>query len=194
VQVNASTIFVDERAGYQITTPAAWLIMRVNGQEYLDAKDLAEAADANIQKSLLSIQNENPHILRLFAIDAQEGHIRNEFVTTMKFIWDENNSISLENDEALKASAIQLTKTTPGLEVLSTRLITTANKIPIGLIETKSTTRNSSGADKIVFQKQAIFNVAKGKMTVTLSTVEDLKAILFPIFDAMLETVKIVAK
>jgi hypothetical protein len=194
VQVDASTVFADERAGYQITAPAAWLIVRVNGQEYLDAKELGIATDASIQQSLLGIQNENPNILRLFAIDAQDGHIRNGFVTNMKFVWDEKNSIRLENDQELKASADQLAKSTPGLDVLSTKLLSTANKTSIGLIESKSTARNSSGVYVVVFQKQAIFNTAKGKMTVTLSTVEDLKGALFPVFDAMLETIKVSAK
>ena len=194
VQVDAATVFVDERAGYQITAPAGWLIVRVNEPEYLDAKELAEATDVNIQKSLTDIQNENPNTLRLFAIDAQEGHIRNGFVTNMKFIWDKDNSIALENDEALKGSAAQLAKTVPGLEVLSTKLISTANKIPIGLIESKSIVKNSSGADVTIFQKQAVLNATTGKMTITISTVEDLKGTIFPAFDAMLETIEIVAK
>lgn len=193
VQVDASTVFVDERAGYEITAPAAWLILRINEQEYLDTQQLAEAADESIQQSLLSVQNEDPNVLRLFAMDAQAGHVQNGFVSNMKFVLDEKNSISLENDEALKVSAAQFAKTVPGLEVLSTRL-SIINEIFIGLIESKSTIRNSSGVDVVVLQKQAVFNTPTGQMIITLSTVEELKITLFPVFDAMLETIKINAE
>ena len=57
VQVDGSTIFVDEHAGFEITAPAAWLVMRVKEQEYLDAWQLAIAADENVQKSLFSVQS-----------------------------------------------------------------------------------------------------------------------------------------
>ena len=42
-----------------------------------------------------------------------------------------------------------------------------------------------------VFQKQAIFNAKTGTVTITVSTVEGLKETVFPVFDAMLETIKI---
>jgi len=179
VQVDGSTVFVDERAGYEITVPAAWLVMRVNEQEYLDVWQLAEAADENIQQSLFSVQNEDPNILRLFAIDAQEGHVQNGFVTNMKFVLDEKNSISLENDNAFGTSLTQSVNNVPGLEVLSAKL-STINGMPVGLIELKSMTKNLVGAEVVVFQKQAVFNAARGKMVITLSTVETLKETLFP--------------
>lgn len=193
VQVDASTIFADDRAGYEIVLPAGWLIMRINEPEYLDIFQLAEAADENIQQSLLSVQKEDPNILRLFAIDAQEGHVQNGFVTNIKFVLDEKKSISLETDEALKASASAFAATVPGFEILSAKL-STVNETQIGLIELKFTTKDSSGADVVVFKKQAVFNSTAGQTNITLSTVEALKETLFPVFDAMLGTVKVNAK
>ena len=156
----------------------------------MDAFQLAEAADEDIQKALLSVQNDAPNVLRLFAIDAQEGHVQNGFVTTMKFVLDGKESISLENDEALKASAVKLAEPVPGLEIISTKL-STVNEVLIGWVESKYTITNSSGVDMVVFQKQAVFNTANGQMTITLSTVEDLQGVVFPVFDAMLETIKV---
>ena len=72
-QADGSTLFADERAGYEITIPAEWLAVRVDGQEYQDAFSLEEAANANIQQSLLSIQDEDPNIFRLLAIGYTSG-------------------------------------------------------------------------------------------------------------------------
>ena len=189
VQVDASTVFIDERGGYGLTLPPAWLIMRINGQEYLDMWQLAEAADEDIQHSLLSVQEEDPNVLRLFAIDAQEGHIQNGFVTTMKFNWDEKKPASLESEEKFRSSMLALT----GAEVLSAK-ISTINDSSVGVVEVKRTMKNSADADVTAFQKIAVFNTAKGQMTITLSTVESLKGNLFPVFDAMLSTLKITLK
>ena len=190
VQEDGSTLFVDERAGYEVTVPAGWLAVRVNQQEYRDALTLAP----DIQKSLSSIQNNDPNTFRLFAIDTQDGHIQNEFFTNINFIWDEQGALLLKNDDALKASAAQLAETTPGLEILSTKFSATSNNVLVGLIESKSAMKDSSDTDIVVFQKQAVFNAKTGIMVITLSTVEGLKETVFPAFDAMLETIKITAE
>ncbi len=82
--------------------------MRVNEQEYLDAFSLEEAANANIQQSLLSVQDEDPNVFRLLAVDMQAEHIQNEFVTDMRFVLDEQKTISLSSDADLQAIAQEI--------------------------------------------------------------------------------------
>lgn len=194
IQEDSSTLFVDQRAGYEIAIPIGWLSVRVNEQEYLDAFTLPAVANEHIQKSLLSIENRDPNKFRLFSFDVREEHVQNEFVTNINFIWDEQGAISLDTDEELKASAAQSVKALPGLEILSTKISVTANAVPFGLIESKFAAKNSSGVEIVVFQKQVIFNAKTGTMVITLSTVEGLKDTIFPEFDAMLETIKLSAE
>ena len=148
----------------------------------------------DIQKSLSGIQNNDPNTFRLYALDTQDGHVVDEFFTNMSFIWDEQGAVLLNNEDGLKARAAQLAETMPGLEILSTKFITTSNNLLIGLIESKITAKNASGADITVFQKQAIFNSRIGTVAVSVSTVEGLKEIIFPVFDAMLETIKVIVE
>ena len=190
IQEDGSTLFVDERAGYEITVPAGWLAVRIDQQEYRDALTVAP----DIQKSLSGIQNNDPNTFRLYALDTQDGHVVDEFFTNMSFIWDEQGAVLLNNEEGLKARAAQLAETMPGFEILSTKFITTSNNLLVGLIESKITAKNASDADITVFQKQAIFNSRIGTVAVTVSTVEGLKEIIFPAFDAMLETIKVTAE
>jgi hypothetical protein len=187
IQEDGTTLFVDERAGYQITVPAGWLAVRIDQQEYRDALTVAP----DVQKSLADIQNNDPNTFRLYALDTQDGHVVNEFFTNINIVWDEQGAVLLNNDEALKARAAQLAETTPGLEILSTKFITTSNNVLVGLIELKTPAKNSSDAEITAFQKQAIFNGKTGTVAVTVSTVEELKETIFPVFDAMLETIKV---
>ena len=184
---DGSTLFVDERAGYEVTVPVGWLTVGVNKQEFLDAFTLTP----DIQNYLLSIQNKDPNIFRLFALDMQDGHFQNGFFTNMNFIWDEQGDALLKNDDGLKAGIAQLAGTAPEPEILSTTLSTTSSGIPLSMVETKYTMRNSSNVDIIIFQKQVAFNAKTGTVAITVSTVEGLKDSVFATFDAMLETIKV---
>ncbi|MBC7877487.1 MAG: hypothetical protein H7Y59_09985 [Anaerolineales bacterium] len=187
VQEDGSTLFIDERAGYEITVPPSWLAVRINEQEYQDALTLS----ADIQKSLLSIQNNDPNIFRLFAIDTQNEHVLDEFYTNINFIWEEQSTISFENNEDLNGSAVHLAEITSGLKILSSEISTISDGIPVGVIESSYIMKNSSNEDVAVFQRHIIFNTRTGAMTVTVSTLEEAKDAAFSAFDAILETIKI---
>jgi hypothetical protein len=181
VHEDGSIMFVDERAGFEVTVPAGWLAVRIHQQEYRDALALTP----DIEKALTDIQNNDPNTFRLFALDTQDGHFLNGFFTNINFIWDEFDVTLLENKDALEARANLLASTVQGLEILSTEFSTTSNNVLIGLIESKST--SDAG---VIFQKQAIFNAKAGTMTLTVFTVEDLKDVTFSTFDTLLETIK----
>lgn len=190
IQEDGSTLFVDERAGYEITVPAGWLAVGVNKQEFQSAFTLAP----EIQGFLLSIQNKDPNTFRLFAIDTLDGHFQDGFFTNINFIWDGQNAAPLKNDDGLKAGVAQLADAATEPEILSTTPSITSSGISVIFIESKYTMKNSSDKDIVIFQKQVVFNVKTGAVAITVTTVEGLKDTAFSMFDAMLETIKLVAE
>ena len=162
--------------------PAGWLAVRVNEQEYLDAFSLEEAANTNIQQSLLSVQTENPNTFRLLALDTQAAHIQDEFVTDMRFVLDEQKNISLSSDADLQAIAkeISASATVFRFEVTSVKIITSASGIQFGVIEAKSSFTNAADADVMIYQKQVFFNVKTGTQSISFTTVEGLKDKILP--------------
>lgn len=193
-QGDGSVLFTDELAFYKIKLPAGWLAVRVNEKEYLDAFSLGEAANTHVQQSLLSVQTEDPNILRLFAIDTQAAHIQNEFVTDMRFVLDEEMDISLNTDEELQAIAREIPASAEvfRFDVTSVKIFTSANGTDFGVIEATSSFTNAVGVDVALYQKKVFFNVPVGTQSITLTTVADLKGALLPAFDAMLQTVEII--
>jgi hypothetical protein len=190
-QADGSILFADARAGYQIKLPAGWLAVRVTEQEYLDAFSLEEAANTNIQQSLLSIQTEDPNTFRLLAIDTKAAHIQNDFVTDMRFVLDEKKAISLSSDADLKAIAdkVSASATVFRFEVTSVKIVTTASGTKLGVIEAKSSFENAAGANVAIYQKQVFFNTKSGTQSIIFTTVTDLKQTTLPAFDTMLETI-----
>lgn len=193
-QADGSLLFADARAYYEIKLPAGWMTVRINEKEYLDSFSLEEAANTHVQQSLLSVQNEDPNVFRLLAIDTKPAHIQNEFVTDMRFVLDEEMDISLSSDEELQAIAEEIPAAAEvfRFEATSVKIVTSASGIDFGVIEAKSTFTNAAGVDVLIYQKQVFFNVPSGTQSITLTTLADLKETLLPAFDAMLETVKIV--
>lgn len=195
-QADGSTVFADERAGYEITIPDGWLAVRVNEQEYYDAWTLAETADPNIQETLLGIETRDPNTFRLLAIDTQDGHIQSEFVTDIQFIWDEQKNISFDSVVDLQAIANELpaADTTFRLEVTSVQIVIFPNGIQFGMIEAKSSFTNTSGDEVTIYQKQVFFKAKTGTQSIIFTTIDGLKESTLPAFDAMLETISLIAK
>jgi hypothetical protein len=192
-QDDSSFLFVDDRAGYEIKLPSGWLAVRVQEKEYIEAFSLREAASEDIKQSLLSIQTDNPNVLRLFAIDPQPPHIQNEFVSDMRFVLDGGKTIALNSDADLQAIAAKIpaSATAFRFEVTSVKLFTSVSGVQFGVIETKSSFTNNTGVDVPLYQKQVFFNTKGGIQSITLTTLADLKDILLPAFDAMLETINL---
>ena len=189
-----STIFVDERAGYEITLPDGWLAVRINEQEYYDAWTLAEAADPNIQETLLGIKTEDPNVFRLLAIDTQDGHIQSEFVTDIHFIWDEQMSFDSIEDLQTIANEIPNASTAFRFEVTSVQTIMAPNGIQFGMIEAKSSFTNASGDVVNIYQKQVFFKAKTGTQSIIFTTIDGLKETTLPAFDAMIETISLIAE
>ena len=194
-QADGSTLFADEFAGYEITIPTDWLTVRVDGQEYLDAFSLDEAADTNIQQSLLSVQAEDPNTFRLLAVDTQAEHIQNDFVTDMRFVLDGQKNIDLSSDAMLTiAEKIPASAEVFRFEVTSVEIITSPSGVQFGVIEAKSSFTNPEGAEVPIYQKRVFFNTESGTQSIIFTTVTDLKQTTLPAFDTMLETISLPAE
>lgn len=195
-QQDGSTLFVDKRADYEVTIPAEWLAVRVDEQEYQDAFSLEEAANTNIQQSLLSVQSENPNTFRLLAIDTQAADIQNDFITDMRFVLDEQKKIDLNSNTDLLAIAEKVPSTAVPFrfEVTSVEIITLPSGMQFSVIEAKSSFTNLAGTEVPIYQKQVFFNTKSGTQSIIFTTVTDLKQTTLPAFDTMLETISLIEK
>ncbi|CAG0996497.1 hypothetical protein ANAEL_02626 [Anaerolineales bacterium] len=191
---DGSVLFSDRLAQYEVKLPGGWLAARINEKEYRDALLLEEAANTHIQQALLGVQNEDPNSLRLYAIDT--SHIQNEFVSDMRFVFDATKRIPLNSDVELQAIAAKIpeTATVFRFEVTSVKIVKSARGMDLGMIETKSSFTSALGVDVPIYQKRVFFNVPAGTQSITFTTVADLKEMLLPAFDAMLETINPIEK
>ncbi len=190
-QDNGSSLFVDENAGYEITVPAGWLAVRINEKEYYDAWTLPETADSHIQTSLLSIQDQDPATFRLLVLDIQEGHIKNEIITNLNFIWDQQAVISFDTEDDLQTFADELPATVDGLTVSSVEIVIPPGGVPYGVIKSEVGGFNVSGAQVSLYQKMALFSLKTGTLVITFTTENGFTETTLPAFDGMLGTIAV---
>jgi hypothetical protein len=190
---DGSTVFVDQRGGYQLVVPSGWLAVRINEQEFFDALTFLENNEPGIQRSLNSMRGQDPSRFRLYALDTQSGHVIGGFVTNMNFLWDALAALSLETDADLQAEAESLRTVIPGLELLTVEVQITPSGLQYGLLSTRWPAQTVAGASVMVFQKQAYVKFALGRLVITLSTIEELKDAVLPAFDAMIREIGLAA-
>lgn len=184
-QADGSSVFSDHQGGYQLAIPAGWLVVRVNEQETMNAWALPEASNPNVQTFLSRVQASDPKVFRLFGLDVLPEHLQRSFATNFSVLLDRNNTDSLESlVESLKK---QLPETLLAPKVLRAEVGRTSAQIPIGIVESTSDLQSTSGESISLYQKQAVFVVRGGAVAITFSTTIDLKDLLLPMFDAMID-------
>ena len=97
INADETALFVDHKAGIQLTIPVGWMPFRVNEQEYYDAFT-AEVVLANpaLSDRLTQVQDMDVEKYRLEAFDIREGHIPNGIISDMSVIFQPGDMRSLE--------------------------------------------------------------------------------------------------
>ena len=170
----------------------AWLAMRVNEQEFLDAWLLPEASNPDIQRSLGTIQSQDPNLFRLFGLDINEEHIDAGFVSNFNLLWDKQEEMTFGDDVRLKELAATLPESIQGSEVLSTEISVTKNDIPYGIINSRLPATTQDGTNITIRQVLVFFDLPVGTLSITLSTTDTWLETIQPSFDEMIESFKVV--
>jgi hypothetical protein len=191
-QSDGTTLFVDERAKFQLNVSPGWLPVRVNEQEYYDAFSLPVAADESVQRALTDIKSLDPGTFRLFIFDLQDGHMTSGVITNINLLWDLEGGISLADEVDIKAASEELAASVPGLSVDAYSLESTANDTPIGVIVSNTPGKAFDGITDVVFyQKQVYVNLPAGALVISFTTEQNFKDATLPFFDTMVESLKV---
>ena len=187
-QADGSYLFSDYMGGYRLAVAFGWLAVRVNEQETMNAWALPEASNPNVQRFLTQVQASDPKLFRLFGLDVLPEHLQRSFATNFNVLLDRNNTDSLEGlvDDLKK----EMPRTLLSARILSARVDQTSSQIPVGIIETTSDLQGTSGESISLYQKQVIFRVRGGALAIAFSTTTDLKDLLVPVFDQMIDRIE----
>jgi hypothetical protein len=184
---NGSTVFIDQSLGYRLRVPSGWLLVRINEPEITDAFNRPEAADARMLNFLTQVQKNDPKTFRLFGADPLSDHFLNGFVTNFNVFWDPASAGSLEQVIAMLKD--QLPRSELNSSITHAAVSFTSSRVPMGVVESSATLLSTAGWPVNLYQKQVVFHIKTGALTVVLSTTHEQKNTYLPGFDAMVDQV-----
>jgi hypothetical protein len=185
-QSDGSYVFTDYQGSYSIMVPSVWLAVRLNEQEFINAP--LEVSDPTVQDVLSELQNFDPKIYRLMGLDTSPGDLGDGFVTTLSVYWDRSDTNTIEQEIAkMKANP---SKVLSGVKITYADIGTTSTHLPIGIVEQSGMAMTKSQHHVTNYQKAIIYKPKSGVLTITLSTLIQLKDKFVPGFDLMTDQIK----
>ncbi len=182
---DGSTTYFDYTGAYRVDIPTQWLAIRPGSTEYNAAWLLPEASVPEIRKSLETMQSFDSNIFRIFALDVQEGHYSDGFVSNINFVLDHQNTASLE--ETFAQSVLALPDAISGLVVTSAEITETTLGMPVGIIESEWDAESDTGQIIRIYQRQALFAGKNNFLIITFTSTVDFKDQLLEDFEIMVD-------
>lgn len=179
-----SALFIDHKAGIQLTIPTGWMPIRVNEDEYYKAFALDVVLENPvISEHLTEIQDVNLDFHRLGAIDIRPGHIPDGILTNFNVIFEAGDVRSLE-----KWQQAERNRKPPlaDYRFLSSSYPTIDNGTRVLVIEASW----KASADKgIIYYRGVFFSLPTGTVVLDLYSNKNFKDTVLPDFEQVVNSV-----
>jgi hypothetical protein len=183
---DGSALFIDHRAGIQLTIPVGWLPVRVSESEFYEAFALEVVLqNPAIADRLTRTQSANLDYHRLDAIDIREGHMPNEIITVINVVFQENDARSLE-----KWAQAERNRKIPfsGYKFLASSYPRTADDTRVLMIEKQWDAEQRKGT---IYYRGIFFSLETGTVVLDLYTDNDFKETILPDFDGVMNSLTV---
>ncbi len=179
---NKSTLFIDPKAGIQITIPPGWLAVRPNEDEYYKAFALDEVLSSPaINDRLTKLQSANIDYFRLDAIDIRPDHVVDGIISVMSINFQPGDFRSLE-----KWAESESTKKSPFKEYrfISSAIQKNADGTHVLIVQE----RWKGSANGTLYHRELFFSLASGTLVIDLQTNRDFKETVLPDFEQVINS------
>jgi len=181
-QDDKSTIFIDSKAGIQLTIPPGWLAVRPNEDEYYKAFTLdAVLSSPEINDRLTKLQSINSDYFRLDAIDIRPGHVVDGLISVMSVNFQPDDFRSLEKiAEEARAGKSPFKE----YKLISTN-INESTKGMRSLIIEESWRGSVNGT---VYYRAIVFNLTAGLFEIVIQTNINFKETVLPDYELVVNS------
>ena len=184
VREDQSVLFIDHKAGIQLTIPAGWMPIRVNEDEYYKAFALEVVLEnPAINEHLTAIQDVNLEYHRLDAIDIRPEHIPNGIISNFNVIFESGDVRSLEKWEQAERNRRPPLVNYKFLR--SSYPIIDNNGMRVLVIE-KSW--DASGKKGTIYYRGVFFSLPTGTLVLDFYTNNDFKDTVLPDFELVINS------
>ena len=186
---DGSIRFTDRVAGVQMVFPAHWLVVRVGEQEYYDAWGKSETQNPRFVDVFASMQNLDPKIFRLAALDIRPDRFLYNDITRLEVVFEQGDRRTLKE---LRTDQLRHHPPYKGYKVLSSQTFTTAQGLEALNMETRAKSSNGASETGYAYTRRILFRVPGGSMALDLNIVMDKKDLTMPDFDEVLNSIVLI--
>jgi hypothetical protein len=183
---DGSTQFIDYVAGAQMVFPSGWLIVRTGELEYYAAWEKPETQNPVFLDIFASIQNLDPKVFRLTALDIRADHMSNDDVPQMEVIFNEGDTRTLNQ---VKTDEIKTPPPLTGYKLLASNFFETAQGMDALSLEIQWKYTGYAGGSTTGYRRRVVFVAPSGLMAIDLLIIKDKKDLLMPEFDQVLNSI-----
>lgn len=180
-----STLFIDSKAGVQVTIPPGWLAVRLNEDEYYKAFSLdVVLTNPLINERLTRIASLNSSYFRVEAIDIRPEHLSGGFISVMDVVFQSGDLRTLEKwaeAERNKKSPLQ------GHKFLSSKFQETADGTRVLVIE-----ESWPNGDDTIYYRGVFFSLSTGTIVLDFFTSLDFKDTVIPEFEQVVNSLTVI--
>jgi len=182
---DGSALFIDHKAGVQLTIPAGWMALRVNEKEYYDAFTApVVVANPALSERLTQIQDENLQTFRLDAFDIRDGHIPNGVISDINVIFQPGDTRTLEQLWKVEGNTKKPFK---NFKFVSMEYPKLADGTRILMLD-QTWTKDKSNS---IYYRRVIFSLNTGTLILDFYSNKDFKDTVLPDFQQIVDSVKL---
>jgi hypothetical protein len=181
---DGSTQFTDHTAGMRMVFPTGWLVIRMGEEEYYAAWEKKEIQNPKFLSVYSTIQDQDPKVFRVHALDTRPEYARNGIVTDISVVFQAEETQPLEEWERVFRNQPLPYKE---FKFLSSSYPQTNNGMRVLVMEASwLSTDNGTNYGKYVF-----FSLPSGTVHLDFETSFDHRDVLLPELDQVLNSIEI---
>jgi hypothetical protein len=183
----ASVKLTDPVGGFELTLPPGWVGVMI------DPESIARAKTENpaLAKTLEYIHQTGQGLDRAYLYDPDPADLRDGFNSHVLVYFFKNGLIGfLPMSTVVQQAGEQLRRLDSTMTITSSSTTTTASGMELGILEASEPYRTPAGATLNLYDKIVIFRTGGGAAIIFLRVHPDMKSIVLPLFDRMIEDIR----
>ena len=185
-------LFTDYDAGYTFQLSKDWLVIPATMEDLQDMSKTLEESNPDLAKAMRGLQSIDSDALRLMAFNQNRDLNQGTMITNVNaIIQQEDILMALPMDFFIDANVEQIKSALPGSKVLSSKIFENANGVEVGVIELELKANTTSGQSVTAYEKMVAIKTDTAFNLITFAWPNSRKDVLLPLFDEIINTIKL---
>ncbi|CAG0996446.1 hypothetical protein ANAEL_02623 [Anaerolineales bacterium] len=190
-QVDGSSLFIDNKAGFSVLIPSTWVAIPANVDDFTPYVKGISENNPQLEKAFSMLQKVDPNILKIMAMDTNMEHYVGSFIPNMTVATMKDpigSKLPLKNVVQIMGDTIK--SQFPGAKLLDSGIEQVNSDFSYGYNEWNTSINTQDDTAVKIFQKQVFFPIQDYFVIMTLSAPASKYDDVLAEFETIMETIQ----